>query len=240
MPNMPIIKADNITKSYYLGGETIHAVHDVSLTIEKGEFVAIMGASGSGKSTFMNLVGALDVPSKGALYVAGENIEDMSSDNLAHLRSKLIGFVFQQFNLLSRANAIANIKLPLSYCGIKGVEALKRSHDCLNMVGLSNRGDHLPSQLSGGQQQRVAIARALVNKPQIILADEPTGALDTKTSKDIMELFQHLNEQGITVILVTHEQEIADYAGRQITFQDGNVVSDTGSYLTFQKMESNT
>ncbi|MGY8985857.1 MAG: ABC transporter ATP-binding protein [Sphingomonadales bacterium] len=240
MHEKPIIEAQNISKEYYLGGETIHAVHNVSLKIKRGEFVAIMGTSGSGKSTFMNLVGALDVPSSGSLLVGGKNIAKMSSDNLANLRSKLIGFVFQQFNLMSRSNAFTNVKLPLSYSGIIGGEALRRAEESLKLVGLSDRADHLPSQLSGGQQQRVAIARALVNNPQIILADEPTGALDTQTSGEIMKLFQHLNSQGITIILVTHEQEISDYASRKITFRDGGVISDTGSYATSTRMEGIT
>jgi putative ABC transport system ATP-binding protein len=222
----PIIETRGIVKTYELGGETIHAVAGVSLTIAQGEFVAIMGASGSGKSTFMNMIGCLDVPSKGDLFLDGTNTRDLDSDALAEIRNRKIGFVFQQFNLLARTTAIDNVAVPLIYAGVGSAERKARAIAVLQDMGLGERLLNTPAKLSGGQQQRVAIARALVTKPLMLLADEPTGALDTQTSSDIMGIFQRLNEQGITVILVTHEQDISEYAARRILFRDGKVIED--------------
>ena len=222
----PIIVCEQVCKDYVTGAVKVRALDNVTLEIGQGEFVAIMGASGSGKSTFMNMVGALDTPTSGTISINGSNIAAMTSDELAELRNETIGFVFQQFNLLARTTAVDNVKLPLLYASDKPDDIEERAEDALKTVGLGDRMDHMPSQLSGGQQQRVAIARALVNEPKIILADEPTGALDTHTSGEIMELFTRLNESGITIVLVTHEPDIADYARRQIHFRDGHVVED--------------
>jgi putative ABC transport system ATP-binding protein len=209
-----------------MGDQTVRALDNVSLEIAEGEFVAIMGPSGSGKSTMMNLIGALDVPTSGTLSIDGRDISALSSDELADLRNRTIGFVFQQFNLLPRTNALRQVMLPLLYANPKPAnpEALARRR--LEQVGLASRMDHHPRQLSGGQQQRVAIARALVNNPKILLADEPTGALDTKTTAEIMQLFCELNEEGITVVVVTHEPEVAEYARRVVVFRDGHIVED--------------
>ncbi len=211
-----------------MGGETIHALRDVSLTIDKGEYVAIMGPSGSGKSTLMNLIGALDVPTSGDLIINGLNLSAQEADTLADFRNQTIGFVFQQFNLLPKTSALENVKLPLFYSRHKTiVDADELAKQCLERVGLSDRLDHETTQLSGGQQQRVAIARALVNQPSVILADEPTGALDSKTSLEILDLFRELNDSGITVMVVTHDQEVADQARRKLFFRDGEIISDT-------------
>ncbi len=226
MSAAPIIETRQLVKSYELGGETIHAVAGVSLSIARGEFVAIMGASGSGKSTFMNMIGCLDVPSTGELFLDGINTRDLDSDALAQIRNRKIGFVFQQFNLLARTSAIDNVAVPLIYAGVGSSERRQRATDMLKDMGLGERLQNTPAKLSGGQQQRVAIARALVTKPLMLLADEPTGALDTQTSEDIMRIFQRLNESGITVILVTHEQDISEYAARRIIFRDGKVIDD--------------
>ena len=198
----------------------------VSLSIARGEFVAIMGTSGSGKSTFMNLVGCLDVPSAGTLKLDGADTRTLDSNALADIRNRKIGFVFQQFNLLNRTTALDNVAVPLIYAGLNRRERRERAHEALVAMGLENRLDHTPAKLSGGQQQRVAIARALVTKPLMLLADEPTGALDTQTSEDIMGIFQRLNDEGITVIVVTHEHDVAEYAQRRIVFRDGKVVED--------------
>ena len=222
----PLIVARNLTKEYRMGDNVVRALDGVSLTIESGEFVAVMGPSGSGKSTFMNLIGCLDAPTGGEYFLAGENVAGMSSDALSGVRNRRIGFVFQQFNLLARTAALENVELPLLYSGVSKVERRERATRRLNQVGLGNRLDHQPSQLSGGQQQRVAIARALVNDPVLILADEPTGALDSKTSVEVMALLQQLNSEGITVVLVTHEQDVANFSRRIITFRDGHVVED--------------
>ena len=224
-----LISCVDLHRHYRLGDSVVRALDGVSTGIGEGEYVAIMGASGSGKSTFMNMIGMLDVPSSGELYIDGRRVDEMTSDELARLRNERIGFVFQQFNLLSRATALDNVKLPLLYSPMPSSEMNDRARECLGLVGLAERAGHLPSQLSGGQQQRVAIARALANRPKIILADEPTGALDSKTSQDIMELFSDLNRQGITVIVVTHEQEVADYARRQLVFRDGKIIRDSGT-----------
>ena len=222
----PIIVCRSVTKVYVTGSVEVKALKGVTLEIGRGEFIAVMGASGSGKSTFMNMVGALDTPSSGQILIDGKDIATMTSDQLAELRNETIGFVFQQFNLLARTTALDNVRLPLVYARDKPDDIDERCKEALKTVGLGDRMDHLPSQLSGGQQQRVAIARALVNHPKILLADEPTGALDTQTSAEIMDLFVRLNQTGITVVLVTHEHDIADYARRQITFRDGLIVED--------------
>ncbi len=222
-----LVETDSLVKDYFIGGEVVHAVNGVSLSIARGEFVAIMGTSGSGKSTFMNLVGCLDVPSSGTLKLDGIDTRTLDSDALADIRNRKIGFVFQQFNLLNRTTALDNVAVPLIYAGLNSRERQERARETLAAMGLGNRLDHTPAKLSGGQQQRVAIARALVTKPLMLLADEPTGALDTQTSEDIMGIFQKLNDQGITVILVTHEADIAEYAQRRIIFRDGKVVEDS-------------
>jgi putative ABC transport system ATP-binding protein len=222
----PLLETRDLIKDYVLGGETVHAVNGVSLSITRGEFVAIMGASGSGKSTFMNMIGCLDVPSSGALMLDGIDTKTLNSDELAEIRNRKIGFVFQQFNLLARTSALDNVAVPLIYAGIGRAERLERAKATLEAMGLGDRLLNSPAKLSGGQQQRVAIARALVTNPLMLLADEPTGALDTQTSEDIMGIFQKLNDDGITVILVTHEPDIAEYAARRIVFRDGKVVED--------------
>ncbi len=211
-----------------MGSEIIHALRDVSLTINRGEYVAIMGPSGSGKSTLMNLIGALDVPTRGDLVIDGLNLSKQEPDTLAEFRNHTIGFVFQQFNLLPKTSALENVKLPLFYSRKNnGSDANSQAKACLERVGLGDRLGHETTQLSGGQQQRVAIARALVNNPSVILADEPTGALDTKTSLEILDLFRELNESGITVIVVTHDQEVAVESRRNLLFRDGRIVDDT-------------
>ena len=224
--NPPIIHTQDLSKQYTMGDTVVHALRGVSIDIAAGELVAVMGPSGSGKSTFMNMVGCLDRPTSGRYELAGEAVEELSADELATIRNRRIGFVFQQFNLLPRTSALENVELPLLYSGLAGPQRLARSMNRLNQVGLGERSDHHPSQLSGGQQQRVAIARALVNDPVLILADEPTGALDSRTSVEVMALLQQLNREGITVVLVTHENDIAAFAGRIITFRDGRVRSD--------------
>ena len=224
----PLIECTGVCKDYYLGGEVIHALRNVSLQIHSGEFVAVMGPSGSGKSTLMNLIGALDVPTRGELVVDGLNLVDQESDTLAGFRNQTIGFVFQQFNLLARTSALNNVKLPLFYSRLsKPVDANERAIQCLELVGLADRMDHDPTQLSGGQQQRVAIARALANHPSVILADEPTGALDSRTSLGILNLFKQLNDSGITIIVVTHDPEVAQMSQRTIMFRDGRVIDDS-------------
>ena len=223
----PLIEVRGLSKSYVMGSNTVAALRSVSLTIGEGEFVAIMGASGSGKSTFMNLLGCLDTPTAGEYRLAGEKVSDMSGDALAAIRNRRIGFVFQQFNLLPRTSALDNVQLPLLYAATPAAQRRQRAMARLSQVGLATRHDHHPSQLSGGQQQRVAIARALVNDPSLILADEPTGALDSRTSLEIMVLLQQLNAAGMTIVMVTHESDIAAFASRIITFRDGGIISDT-------------
>jgi ABC-type lipoprotein export system ATPase subunit len=224
----PVISARHLTKTYQLGEIAVHALRDVSFDIQRGEFVAIMGPSGSGKSTLMNLIGALDTPSSGELAINGAPISTLDKDALADLRNRTIGFVFQQFNLLARTSALDNVKLPLAYSRDPAKQARgdELAAQRLTEVGLGNRMDHVPSQLSGGQQQRVAIARALVNSPSLILADEPTGALDTETSLEIMNLFHRLTESGMTVVLVTHEPDVAAHARRLLRVRDGRIVED--------------
>lgn len=224
--DVPLLETRHLVKNYVLGGETVHAVADVSLSIARGEFVAIMGASGSGKSTFMNMIGALDLPTSGNLLLDGVDVAGLTSDQLAEIRNKNIGFVFQQFNLLARTTAIDNVATPLVYAGLNRIERRERAANTLSSMGLSDRMEHTPAKLSGGQQQRVAIARALVTEPLMLLADEPTGALDTVTSEEIMGIFQRLNDDGITIIVVTHEPDVAQYAARRILFRDGRVIED--------------
>ena len=223
---MTIIEARELSKTYTMGDTTVHALRGVSLDIEEGDFVAIMGASGSGKSTLMNILGCLDLPSSGRYHLAGEAVEAMTPNQLASIRNRRIGFVFQQFNLLPRTSAVENVELPLVYAGVKPTQRRERALAALARVGLGERAQHTPSELSGGQQQRVAIARALVNQPQLILADEPTGALDTKTSEDIMRLLSELNTQGMTVVIVTHEPDVAAWARRKLVFRDGQIIED--------------
>jgi putative ABC transport system ATP-binding protein len=222
----PVIVVHNLVKTYMLGQTSVNALRGVSLEISPGEFVAVRGPSGSGKSTFMNVIGCLDRPTQGEYWLAGKLVSRMSVAELSRVRNRTIGFIFQGFNLLSRASALSNVELPMVYAGITSTMRRQRAQQALQMVGLGTRLDHRPSQLSGGQQQRVAIARSLVNSPSIILADEPTGNLDSRTSVEIMGIMQALNQQGLTIILVTHEPDIADYASRQITFRDGRLVKD--------------
>jgi putative ABC transport system ATP-binding protein len=223
----PVIELDHIHKTYTMGEMEVHALRGISLTIREGEFVAIMGTSGSGKSTTMNIIGCLDRPTKGSYILDGQDVSEMSKDERADIRNKKLGFVFQGFNLLSRTSALENVELPMLYAGIESGERQRRAAEALAAVGLVGRERSHPNQLSGGQQQRVAIARALVNDPALILADEPTGNLDSRTSVEVMEIFQRLNrERGITLILVTHEHDIADYADRVIVFKDGKIKKD--------------
>jgi putative ABC transport system ATP-binding protein len=222
-----VIRVENLYKTYRMGDVEVPALRGVNLKIDKGEFVAVMGSSGSGKSTFMNILGCLDRPTSGKYFLDGEEVGSLTPNAWALIRNKRIGFVFQGFNLLSRTTALENVELPMMYNGFASKERHQRAVAVLSLVGLGERHDHTPNQLSGGQQQRVAIARSLVNKPSLILADEPTGNLDTVTSNEIMALFQHLNsEQGITIMLVTHEPDIAGFAKRQIVFRDGMVIAD--------------
>jgi putative ABC transport system ATP-binding protein len=222
-----MIQAENLTKVYKMGEDEVRALNHASFTIENGEMVAIMGPSGSGKSTLMSIIGCLDVPTSGRYVLDGVSVENMEDAQLAEIRGRKIGFVFQQFNLLARTSALENVMLPLTYAGISGKERQKRAMEALERVGLGDRTQHAPNELSGGQQQRVAIARAIVNEPAILLADEPTGALDSKTGIEIMELFQSLhNDHGQTVILVTHDSYVARHTNRVIMLSDGHVISD--------------
>lgn len=224
--SQPLIEIKHINKSYQNGDQELQVLKDISLTINEGEFVAIMGPSGSGKSTLMNIIGLLDQPTSGDYHLDGQEVDSLGDKDLAKVRNKQIGFVFQQFFLLSKLNAVQNVELPLIYAGVSSGKRSKLSEQFLDKVKLSERKHHLPSELSGGQKQRVAIARALVNNPAIILADEPTGALDTKTGDQIMELMTELNREGKTIIMVTHEPDIADYASRKIVLRDGVITED--------------
>jgi putative ABC transport system ATP-binding protein len=222
-----LITLSHVHKTYQMGDVEIHALRGVSLHIDRGEFIAIMGASGSGKSTTMNILGCLDWPSRGHYFLDGQDVSTLSRDELADIRNRKIGFVFQGFNLLSRTSALENVELPMLYLGAKTSERLERAKEALEIVGLGDRMNNMPNQLSGGQQQRVAIARSLVNRPSIILADEPTGNLDSRTAVEVMDVFQRLNEErGITIALVTHEPDIAQYARRIVVFKDGRIKND--------------
>lgn len=222
----PLIKTDQLTKLYGSGSSVIRALDGVDLTIHPGEFVAVIGASGSGKSTLMNMLGGLDKPDQGDIAIAGRSLSQMSKRALAYFRNETIGFVFQQFQLLPKKSALTNVRLPMQYRRPRLENETQRAEESLTRVGLGDRVHHRPTQLSGGQQQRVAIARALVGEPQLLLADEPTGALDSKTSADVMQLLVDLNQQGITIVLITHDKEVADYARRVITMRDGKIVAD--------------
>ncbi len=221
-----VIRVEDVHKYYQLGETQVHALRGVDLAVEPGEFVAIMGSSGSGKSTFMNMLGCLDKPSSGKYLLEGTDVAQLEKKELAAIRNKKLGFVFQGFNLLSRTTALENVELPTLYAKLPKEQRLARAKEVLELVGLGSRLDHFPSQLSGGQQQRVAIARALVNQPSILLADEPTGNLDSRTSVEIMQIFQDLNDQGLTIVLVTHEPDIAQFARRIVVFRDGKIRHD--------------
>ena len=221
-----VIDLQGVGRSYVMGQEQIHALRSVTFSIARGEYVALMGPSGSGKSTLMNLIGCLDTPSQGAYFLSGQEVSRMNDQQLAEVRNREIGFVFQTFNLLPRLTALENVALPLVYAGVSRTERLDRAAEVLDRVGLTSRMKHKPNELSGGQRQRVAVARALVNRPSILLADEPTGNLDSKTSIDIMNLFADIHTQGNTIVLVTHEEEIARYAHRIVRLRDGNIESD--------------
>ncbi len=223
-----VIRVEQLTKRYYMGRNVVPALRGVNLEVKQGEFVALMGPSGSGKSTFMNLLGCLDRPTSGTYLLDGTPVSKMNANQLADIRNHKIGFVFQSFNLLSWMSALDNVELPLVYSGLPRAERMKRAQQALAIVGLKSRSDHRPTELSGGQQQRVAIARALATAPSLFLADEPTGNLDSKTSMEIIAILQELNLRGLTVVLVTHEPDIASYARRQVSFRDGRVVQDTG------------
>mgnify|MGYP003780999639 CR=1 FL=1 len=223
---MNIIEVKNITKHYSLGTQTVEALRGISFDIKQGEFIAIMGPSGSGKSTLMNIIGCLDSPTGGTYHLNQKEVSTLEGDELAGIRNKEIGFVFQNFHLLARNSALDNVMLPLKYAGVDKEDQLKRASDALTQVGLESRMDHQPSELSGGQQQRVAIARALVNNPAILFADEPTGNLDSQTGHDVMQLFHNLHQQGQTIILITHENEVAEEAQRTIFIKDGLIESD--------------
>jgi putative ABC transport system ATP-binding protein len=225
-PGEPVIRAQDLWRTYQMGAEEIHALRGVSFRIEPNEYVAVMGPSGSGKSTLMNLIGCLDTPSRGTYVLRGKLVSEMNDDELAAIRNREIGFVFQTFNLLPRASALHNVELPLVYAGIPKETRLERARQALAMVDLADRSSHKPSELSGGQRQRVAIARALVMRPSILLADEPTGNLDSQTGEDIMRLFERLHQDGNTIILVTHERDIANHAHRTIHIRDGRIESD--------------
>jgi putative ABC transport system ATP-binding protein len=223
---MALLSVSGLSKTYLVGQTCVHALKGVSLEIEEGDFVAIMGSSGSGKTTFMNLLGCLDVPTSGKYRLAGQDVSRLSSNKLAAIRNTKIGFVFQQFNLLPRASALENVELPMIYGSFRRKERKRRAREALELVGLADRRHHRPAQLSGGQQQRVAIARALVNQPLVLLADEPTGALDSHTSDEIMNTLLDLNRRGLTIVVVTHEPHVAAYAHRAVHFKDGAVISD--------------
>ena len=228
---MQLIEMRNITKNYEMGEATVHALRGVDLEVESGEFLAIVGPSGSGKSTLMNMIGCLDRPSTGEYYLEGHKVDELSDDRLAAIRNKSIGFVFQTFNLLPRTNCLHNVELPLLYSSVGRKDRERKAREMLERVGLGSRVDHNPNELSGGERQRVAIARALVNDPKIVLADEPTGNLDSKTGSEIMAIFAELNQEGKTIVLVTHEKYIAEYSRRVVYLRDGQVVSEDAEVL---------
>lgn len=229
----PIIEIDRLSKSYELGGETVHALQRVSLQINEGDFISIIGPSGSGKSTFMNMIGCLDKPDSGVYLLDGKNVARMRDNELASIRNIKIGFIFQNFNLLNKLSAIENVELPLVYRGMGVKERRETANSCLEMVGLHGRQHHLPTQLSGGQQQRVAIARALAGKPSVLLADEPTGALDSKTSKEVLELLKELNAKGHIIILITHDLDVAREAKRVVRIHDGQLYENGGDWFEY-------
>jgi putative ABC transport system ATP-binding protein len=224
--SQPVLRTQDVHKYYEMGETRVHALRGVTLDVAAGEFVAVMGASGSGKSTLMNIIGCLDRPSTGRYLLQGTNVSDLDKRSLAGIRNQKLGFVFQNYNLIARTTALENVALPTLYTKVKREEGMKRAAEALALVDLEDRKDHYPSQMSGGQQQRVAIARALVNRPSILLADEPTGSLDSATSVEIMEVFRNLNEKGLTIVMVTHESDIADFAKRVIVFRDGRIQKD--------------
>jgi putative ABC transport system ATP-binding protein len=225
-PRRPVIEVHNVTKVFDLGQIRVRALRDVSLRIDTGDLVAIMGSSGSGKSTLMNILGCLDIPTSGRYLIDGVDVSQMDEDDLSDLRNRKIGFVFQSFNLVARTSALLNVELPLAYAGLRGAERRKRAEGALRSVGMGHRLDHQPSELSGGQQQRVAVARAIVTNPSLILADEPTGNLDSHSTEDVLRIFAHLNEEGRTVVLITHEPDVAEQSKRVIRLSDGEIVED--------------
>jgi putative ABC transport system ATP-binding protein len=231
----PVIEVQDVSKVYRIGPISVHALRGVSVQIERGELLAIMGSSGSGKSTLMNILGCLDVPTSGRYLIDGMDVGDLDEDDLSDLRNRKIGFVFQSFNLVARTSAIANVELPLSYAGLRHAERRRRAEHALQAVGMGDRMQHAPSELSGGQQQRVAIARAIVTNPSLILADEPTGNLDSHSTEEVLRIFTALNEQGRTVVLITHEPDIADQAGRVIHLSDGRIDSDLPRQAAVQR-----
>jgi putative ABC transport system ATP-binding protein len=231
-PAAPVIDLQDVSKTYHVGEISVHALRGVSATVQRGEYVAIMGASGSGKSTLMHILGCLDIPTAGVYRLNGSDVRTADEDDLADLRNREIGFVFQSFNLIPRTRALANVELPLAYAGLGRVDRRRRALSALHEVGLRDRDDHMPSELSGGQQQRVAVARALVTNPAMILADEPTGNLDTTSTREVMAIFERLSEEGRTIILITHEPDVAAHANRVIHLSDGRITSDTMTPLT--------
>jgi putative ABC transport system ATP-binding protein len=228
-PRHPVIELHEVTKTYDLGAIRVRALREVSLRIDAGDFVAIMGSSGSGKSTLMNIIGCLDIPTSGRYLIDGVDVSHMDGDDLSDLRNRKIGFIFQSFNLVPRTSALVNVELPLAYAGLRGAERRRRAERALSSVGMANRVDHMPTELSGGQQQRVAVARAIVTNPSLILADEPTGNLDSHSTEDVLRIFARLNEEGRTVVLITHEPDVARQAKRVIGLSDGAVVQDSRS-----------
>jgi len=226
-PDKPLIKLDKIEKVYYMGGEDVHALTNIDLEVGRGGFIAIMGPSGSGKSTLMNIIGCLDTPTSGSYWLNGDNVADATEDELAAIRNKEVGFIFQTFNLLPRASALRNVELPLIYSGIPRAERHEMAQEALSAVGLGHRTEHKPNEMSGGERQRVAVARAMVNRPSVLLADEPTGNLDTKTGEEILKLFHVINDQGKTIVTVTHDPEVAAHSERILVLRDGEIQSDT-------------
>jgi putative ABC transport system ATP-binding protein len=226
-PDEQLIKLENIEKIYYMGGEDVHALKHIDLEVGRGSFIAIMGPSGSGKSTLMNIIGCLDTPTSGSYWLNGNEVEKATEDELAAIRNKEMGFIFQTFNLLPRASALRNVELPLIYSGVPREQRHEMAREALSIVGLGHRTEHKPNEMSGGERQRVAVARAMVNRPSVLLADEPTGNLDTKTGEEILKLFHEINDQGKTIVTVTHDPEVAGHAERVLVLRDGEIKSDT-------------